>query len=113
MEDDYCMVFPVSDYAYALYVQDIKQGVLTLKLRGLNAEALNLKEKERELDELRTRRKKLVAMCKAAGERRKVRIEITRKLLLSTSMQSTQIMEITGISTEEVLKIKAEIDAQN
>ncbi len=46
-------------------------------------------------------------------EQRKAKINIIRNLILSTSMQPDEIAGIVGISIEEVLKIKAEIDAEN
>jgi len=45
-------------------------------------------------------------------EQRKARMSIIRNLISSTSMQAAEIAEITGISTEEVLKIKTEIEEQ-
>jgi len=46
-------------------------------------------------------------------EQRKARMNIIRNLISSTSMQPDEIAEIAGISMEEVLEIKAEMDAQN
>ena len=46
-------------------------------------------------------------------EQRKARVESVRKLILSGAFDLPEIADITGISMEEVLKIKAELDAQN
>jgi len=50
---------------------------------------------------------------KAAEEQRKARTESIRKLLILGTFNSPDIADIMGVTVEEVLKIKAEIDAQS
>ncbi len=106
-------VLPNSDHMYALFIEKAKQGIKTLEYRGLNARAEALKANVEELDEVRSKRKALKTAINIIEEQRKVRIEITRNLIQSTTMKCIEIALITGISTEDVLEIKKEISARN
>jgi len=57
-------------------------------------------------------RKAIEEQRKAAEEQRKARLESVRKLIISGVFDLSEIVEITGIPMEEVLKVKAKIGEQ-
>jgi|GEM_PF-530977 len=58
-------------------------------------------------------RKAIEEQRKAAEEQRKARLESVRKLIISGVFDLSEIVEITGIHMEEVLKVKAKIGEQD
>jgi len=86
------------DYLYNLF------GIL----EGERGEEFKAKAKAEAMIEA-----KAEVRAEVVAEQVKARIESIRKLIISGAFNPSEIADIIGVSSEEVLKIKAGIDAQN